>query len=478
VSAQRRTALISVCAAAGLVALKLAVGLQAHSLGLISEAVHSGTDLVAALLTFLAIGVAGRPADVSHQYGHGKAEHLAALAEASFLCLASVLIATRALQRLFGSGTHPAHTGWYVFATIGVVIAVDAARASVSWRTARQTSSAALASNALHFASDLAGSVAVLAGLVLVRAGHPDGDSLAALFVAVLVLAAAARLMRRNVDVLMDRAPAGAELAARAAIAELGPEVELRRLRMRQAGGRQFADVVIGVASSSPVGQAHAAADEVEAALDRALPGSDVVVHVEPRADRDLRERARAAAAAVPGITEIHNLALVEIDGRTELSLHLKLPGDVTLDEAHEAAERLEAAICAAVPEVDAVQTHLEPLTEPSPGREVAGDAAVVERIVLEATGARPRELRFLRTESGLVAFLTLGLEGASTLDDAHARASEIEERIRIEAPEIDDVIVHTEPAAAKPPVRRGRTGGGASREPGGSPDGEAVPPA
>ena len=449
-SPQRRAALLSVFAAGALVAVKLAVGLQAHSLGLVSEAVHSGTDLVAALLTFLAIGVAGRPADVSHQYGHGKAEHLAALAEASFLCLASLLIAYRALERLFGSGGHPASTAWYVFATIGAVIAVDAGRAGMSWRTAQRTGSAALAASALHFASDLVGSVAVLAGLLFVRSGHPNGDSIAALLVAALVLAVAAPLMRRNIDVLMDRAPEAAEEEARAAIAALGPAVELRRLRMRQAGGRKFADVVIGVASASPVGQAHAAADEVEAAVERALPGSDVVVHVEPMADLDLGERARAAAAAVPGVREIHNLSLVEVEGRKELSLHLKLPGDVSLDAAHEAAERLEAAILAAVPEIDSVQTHLEPLTEPQAAREVDGDTAAVERVVVAVIGSRPRELRFLRTDAGLVAFLTLGLDGAGTLDDAHARASEIEEQIRREAPEIADVIVHTEPLASR----------------------------
>ena len=129
------------------------------------------------------------------------------------------------------------------------MIAIDVSRTTVSWRASGDTSSAALASNALHFGGDLAGSVAVLVGLLIARAGYPNGDSVAALFVAVLVLAAASRLIRSNIDVLMDRAPADAEAAARAAIAELTPAVELRRLRMRQAGGRQFADVVIGVSS-------------------------------------------------------------------------------------------------------------------------------------------------------------------------------------------------------------------------------------
>jgi cation diffusion facilitator family transporter len=446
VSPQRRTALVSVVAAAALVALKLTVGLASNSLGLISEAIHSGTDLVAALLTFFAVGVSGRPADQTHQYGHGKAEHLAALAEAGFLAAASIFIGLRALERLSGGGEHTVDVTWWVLAVTVVVIAIDASRTFVSWRTSRRYGSVALASNALHFGGDLAGSVAVLVGLLIARAGYPNGDSVAALFVAVLVLLAAARLIRRNIDVLMDRAPADAEEAARAAIAGVEPAVELRRLRMRQAGGQQFADVVIGVSSTSAVGQGHAAADAVEQAVERALPGSDVVVHVEPLDDPGVRERAHAAALTVAGVREIHNLSLVHLDGRLELSLHLKLPGDVTLEAAHDVAEQLERAIIDAVPELDAVQTHLEPLTEPADASEESLDTRAVERIVREATGRPPRELRFLRTADGLVAFLTLGLDGQSSLDDAHARASEIEELIRREQPEIADVIVHTEP--------------------------------
>lgn len=446
-SPQRRSALVSVGAAATLVVLKLSVGLATHSLGLVSEAIHSGTDLVAALLTYFAVRVAARPADLTHQFGHGKAEHLSALAEASILSLASIFISFRAIERLTGATGTTVHTTWYAFAVLGVVIAIDASRATISWRTARRFGSAALASNALHFGSDLLGSVAVLVGLVLAHYGHPNADPIAALFVGVLVLTAAARLMKGNVDVLMDQAPAEAEAAALAAIEGIRPAVELRRLRMRQAGGRQFADVVIGVPPAAAVGQGHAAADAVEAAVAYALPNADVVVHVEPLEDAGLRDRAHAAAVGVPRVREVHNLALVDVDGRKELSLHVKLPGELSLDEAHDIAEQLEHAICRAVPEISGVQTHLEPLTETSEASEVEADAAaLVRRVVREATGTEPRELRFLRTDAGLVAFLTLGLEGTSRLDHAHARASEIEERIRRERPDVADVIVHTEP--------------------------------
>jgi cation diffusion facilitator family transporter len=446
-SPQRRSALVSVAAAAARVVLKLSVGLATHSLGLISEAAHSGTDLVAALLTYFAIRVAARPADVTHQFGHGKAEHLSALAEAGFLVLVSLFISVRAVERLAGSSGAQVRVTWYALAVVGVVLAIDLSRTLVSLRTSRRYGSAALASNALHFASDFLGSGAVLVGLLAARQGHPNGDAVAALFVAVLVLVGAVRLIKVNVDVLMDRAPAEAEAAALAAIRALRPAVELRRLRMRQAGGRQFADVVIGVSPAAAVGQGHAAADAVEEAVEGALPNADVVVHVEPLEDASLRERVHAAAVGVPRVREVHNIALVDVDGVTELSLHVKLPGELSLDEAHAVAESLEGAIRDAIPEIAGVQTHLEPLAETSAAAEVEADEeAVVRRVVREETGRDPRELRFLRTDGGLVAFLTLALDGASRLDAAHARASEIEERIRRERPGIADVIVHTEP--------------------------------
>jgi cation diffusion facilitator family transporter len=444
---QRRTALLSVLAAAALIAVKLAAGLAAHSLGLVSEAAHSGTDFVAALLTFFAIGVADRPPDIGHQYGHGKAEHLSALAEAAILVGVSFLIAWRAISHLVGSTPTRVEATWYAFVVIGIVIAVDASRAFVSFRGAGRYGSAALQANALHFASDLLGSVAVLTGLLLVRAGYARADSVAALFVAVLVLVAAARLMRQNVDVLMDRAPAAAEEAARAAIGRVLPSVDLKRLRMRQSGNRQFADVVIGVPPGAAVGQGHEAADRVEAAVHDALPRSDVVVHVEPQNESVLRERALAAAVRVPRVREVHNVSVLDVGGRTEVSLHLKLPGDLTLEEAHEVATAVESAIIASVPEVDTVQTHLEPLAEAGLGRAAEEvDGEVVTRIVREVTGSAPRELRFLHTDEGLLAYLTLALDPGTPLAEAHARASEVEERLRLERPDITDVVVHTEP--------------------------------
>ena len=451
-SPQRRIALASVVAALALVAVKLAAGVATGSLGLVSEAAHSGTDLAAALLTFFAVGVAVRPADRGHPYGHGKAEHLAALAEALILVVVAIVIAVVAVRRLVTAGSPEVDVTWWAIALLVVVIAIDASRVVVSLRAARRFESAAFATNALHFASDLGGSAAVLLGLLAAARGYPDADSLAALVVAVLVVVGAGRLALQNVDVLMDRSPVGADEAVRSAIEKLAPAVELRRLRMRRAAGRHFADVVIGVPPAAAVEQGHAAADAVEGAVEAALPGADVVVHVEPAdADAAVRERAHAAALRVPRVREIHNVAVLTVGDRTEISLHLKLPGVLPLAEAHAVASDVEAAIRDAVPEADAVQTHLEPLGEERAVEAMSpettrAEADGVRRIAAEVAGREPRELRFLQTEVGVVAFLTLAMDGERTLADAHLRASEIEERIRRAHPAIADVIVHTEP--------------------------------
>ena len=159
-----------------------------------------------------------------------------------------------------------------------------------------------------------------------------------------------------------------------------------------------------------------------------------------------MRERAHAAALGVGRVREVHNVTVLNVDAGVEVSLHLKLPGDLSLDEAHDIAEDVERAILATVPEVSSVQTHIEPLTEAGEGTRVVGDRSLVERIVLDTTGCEPEELRFLHTDDGLVAFLTLRLDRDTPLADAHAAASRIEEAIRRERPDIADVIVHTEP--------------------------------
>jgi cation diffusion facilitator family transporter len=452
--AQTRTALFSVVAAGVLITLKLVTGLVTGSLGLLAEAAHSGTDLVAALLTLFAIRVAVRPADEEHHYGHGKAEHLAALAESTFLMAISGFLGYLAARRLVAGETHEVQTTWWAFAVLGTVIAIDASRALTSLRGARRYGSPALASNALHFASDLGGSVAVLVGLAFVAAGEPWADAVAALIVAVIVLVAAGRLAVESGDVLMDRASRESEQGIRRALGSMREPVSVQRIRVRHAAGRHFVDLVVAMGADAGLAQAHASADAIEDAVRAELPGADVLVHVEPASvEGDLRERATVAALGVPEVREVHNVRLMKVGNAYELSLHVKLPRDHTLGEAHDIVERLERAIHAAVSEVRTIHTHIEPLSAidwaTSPPRdEVAGIRDAIEQVVVRYTGQRPARVRLRDGDRGRVAFVDVLLPAEQPLPSAHRRAGDIEEALRERIPGLADVVVHTEPVS------------------------------
>jgi cation diffusion facilitator family transporter len=449
-SGQLRTALVSVVAAGALVVLKLGAGLVVGSLGLVSAGIESSGDVVAAVLTLFAIRLGARPADAKHPYGHRRAENLAALGEAAILTGGGIVVVVEAIGRLAHSGP-PVDTHWYVFAVIAVALAVDLSRVLISLRGAARYKSAALRSNAFHFASDMAGSLTVLAGLAAVSAGFRQGDALAALLVAAIIFAAAGRLIVENARILMDTMPAEAHARAHQAITDLHDDIELRRLRVRESGGRYFADAVVSVPPGQPAIAGHGTADRVEAAVRAALPGSDVVVHLEPRRhDLDLRDRVLAAALAEPLVRDVHDIAIYKHAGRASVSLHLKLDPDVPLADAHEVAERVEAAI-RADPGVDDVYTHLEPLERPLVASDKLGASDEIEReritrLAIERTGQEPRELRLLHTDDGLVVFVSVVAARDIALPDAHELASRLEDDIREGQPHMTDVVVHTEP--------------------------------
>jgi cation diffusion facilitator family transporter len=447
---KRRTTLSSIAVAAVLVGLKLGVGFATASLALISAGVESSGDVVAAVITFFAVRLGGRPADRGHPYGHRRAENLGALGESAILLAGAIVVAVEAISRLIEGGAAPA-IHWFQFAVIGVAIALDLARMRASLSAARRHDSPALGANALHFAGDLAGSLAVLVGLLAVDAGLHEGDAVAALVVAGITLMAASRLIAVNANVLMDRTPADARATAERAIAQLGEGIELRRLRLRESAGRYFADVVVSMPAAMALVESHRSADLVERAVQEALPESDVVVHVEPRArGLDLRDRVLAIALSEPLVKEAHDISVFEQDGSASISLHLKFPAELDIASAHEIAERVEADILAR-PGVADVQTHLEPLERPLPARapSSASDREVTAQareIVRSATGAEPQRVRLLATDAGRVLFLTLAVGPRATLMQAHDLASELEEQLRERIDGLADVIVHTEP--------------------------------
>lgn len=294
-------ALTSVAAAVLLTSMKIVVGFLTGSIGILSEAAHSGLDLVAAVMTLWAVKASARPADSDHPYGHGKIENFSALFETGLLLATCAWIGFEAIRRLVEGGGHVEVTPW-AFGVMAVSIVVDVSRSRALARVAKATRSQALEADALHFSTDVWSSSVVIVGLFFVwlapRVGLPwlaQADAVAALGVAAIAVVVSLRLGKKSVDDLLDAAPAG--LLERVAHAASVPDVRgVSQVRVRQSGPQTFADVTLQVDRGISVERAHAIADRAEAAIRQAVPGVDVVVHAEPGEEAPASAPARADA--------------------------------------------------------------------------------------------------------------------------------------------------------------------------------------
>lgn len=278
---KRLVAVTSLFAALGLTLIKAIIGFATGSLGILSEAAHSGLDSAAALMTFLAVSVSSKPADDSHHFGHGKFESFSALFETVLLLVTCGWIIYKAAYRLAGHRVE-VEVNFWSFAVMGIAILVDVSRSRALMRVARKFGSQALEADALHFQSDIYSSLVVIFGLIFTKAGFPVGDPLAALGVSILVMVASVRLALRSTNVLLDRAPMGLERVIRETLVGLPGVAEIRKLRIRDSGTQVFVDVTIAVDGNLSLDDSHRIADHTERSIGEVVPKADVSVHVEP----------------------------------------------------------------------------------------------------------------------------------------------------------------------------------------------------
>ena len=286
---KKLAALSSVIAAVGLTGFKVVVGLTTGSLGILAEAAHSGLDLMAAVMTFLAVRISGKPADRTHRYGHGKVENLSALFETMLLLLTCFWIIYEAGHRLVYHAAHIQVTFWS-FAVMATSIVVDFSRSRVLYKAARKYNSQALEADALHFSTDIWSSSVVIVGLICVKIGEwvpsvaflHNADSVAAIMVGLIVVYVAVRLGMRTIQALLDVAPSGIEDRIITAVACLPGVIDCHNVRLRYSGSQLFVDIHILVDGDQTLKQAHDLTEEIENTIEQLLPNVDVTIHPEP----------------------------------------------------------------------------------------------------------------------------------------------------------------------------------------------------
>jgi cation diffusion facilitator family transporter len=478
-AAKRSAAIFSVIAAGIVTLLKLLTGVLTGSLGMLSEAAHSAIDLIASAITLFSVQVADRPADADHNYGHGKAESLAALVETFIMLGSCIWIVTEAIQRIFFHQHLALRPSLWPFLVLLISIVVDFTRSRTLGRIARLHRSDALFADSIHFATDMWASLAVMVGLAATFAGErlslpwlEYADPIAAMAVAGVILRVSWRLAHQTVDALLDATPTSDPTSDQPQSKEdlrnnlihdlkaIPGVLSVDRLRTRRSGANYFADITLGMPRNLTFQRSEQLTMAATEAVQRHLPGADVVIHTVPTASLGESVHDRVRAVAARRNLAIHEITVQHIDGGLHVEQHLEVDESMPLRQAHDLVTNLEAEMRREVPAIASILTHIE--SEP----------ATIER---PASLERDRELevRLRRVAAAFPEILDIHevfvtrhrLRAAShagnhiqvschcTLPDdlpmerVHAAITALEGAFKVDAPEVDRLLIHPEPA-------------------------------
>jgi cation diffusion facilitator family transporter len=455
---KQRVARRSMAAAAAMTLLKVAAGLLSGSLGVLSDAAHSGLDLVGAALTYFSVHVSDKPADEDHTYGHGKIENLSAFSEAGLMALSSAWIIWEAVERIFYHAVELHHSLWPVLVLV-TSIAVDIWRSRQLRAVAVRTGSPALATDAFHFASDIWATLAVLAGLCATWVGERMqigalhyADPLAALVVSLMILRMTVRLGHEAVGALVDEIPAETRRRLVREVERVDGVLAVERARVRRAGAGYFADLTLALPRRYTFEHTSDLVRDATAAVQRALPEADVVIHTIPRETKaeSIFDRVRAVAAR--NNVSVHELSIQTHHGGLQVELHVELDERLALREAHNFVTAMEAQILRSVPEVDSVLTHIEsePATIEQPEEEDVEDRRLEEALRAAAAGLPEivdvHAVAVGRTGEHISVTCHCTLPDELPMNRVHEVITALEDRFKLECPEVYRVTIHPEP--------------------------------
>jgi cation diffusion facilitator family transporter len=449
---KQQVAAISVVASGSMAALKFIVGVSIGSIALVSEALHSLVDFGATIMTWLVVRVSDKPADAEHHYGHGKFESLSALAVVALLYILAGGILVESYSRLV-AGAVPPTISIIPFIVLLVDIAVNLWRARALHQAAHDTHSQALEADALHFSSDVLGSLAVIGGLALSALGFHWGDAAAAIAVAIAISLLGLRMARSTVETLLDRAPEGVADRAAAAIRPVPGVIGIERVRARTVGATHFIEAAVRVPRTYPIDRVEEIKRAAQAAVKSALNDSDLTFTAVPTVLDNETVRERIMVIARNAGLAIHHVTVHDLDRKLAVSIDLEVDADMALARAHDITHRLEEAIRAEFGEQIEIDIHIEPLEPELPH---GGDALpqridTVQRALIGiatslGTMHDIHNVRVRDTGAGQIVNFHCRARPNLKVSEVHAAVDDIERALRREFSDIKRVIGHAEP--------------------------------
>jgi cation diffusion facilitator family transporter len=455
---KQAVALTSVGAAVLLSSLKLAVGIWTGSLGILSEAMHSGLDLVAAGITYFSVRLSDKPADPEHPFGHGKVEHISAFVETGLLILTCAWIIWEAVRRLFFHDVHVEPTPW-AFGVMFISVTLDTFRSRALFKVARKYNSQALEADALHFSTDVYSSTVVILGLVLVYISEANhirwlriADPIAALVVAGIIVYISLRLGKRTLNALVDASPSGTSALIEETVRRVVGVLSIDRIRTRESGNRLFVDLRLTLASNISLEHADSVAGMVENEVHRLFPGADVVIHTTPQEPSSGDLVAKVRAVAHRQNHQVHDVTAYEVAGRVNVHMDLEVDPLLSLADAHDQSTQLETEIKANLPDVNEVNVHIEPLlVKVETGGEASIDHVAVEKKLTELARDTAGVLDCHSVEAHQVGGNVLvrihcTLKPELPIAKVHDITEMLEFKFRQAFPQISKITIHAEP--------------------------------
>lgn len=448
----------SVLWSALLTVMKFVVGIVTGSLGILSEALHSALDMLAALGTYFAVKVAARPADAEHPYGLGRIESLTALAETLLLLITAGWVIVEAVERLTSENPEAlqVETNVWAFVVIIVSLVVDINRAAMLRRVAKETKSDALEADAAHFASDIWSSAAVLLGISGAAVAHLTledswlhwlllrADVLASLAVAALILHICWELGCKACNNLMDKTDGEAARTVRALMSERMPAYPLQKLRVREVGNKAYIELVVAVPRELHVDTAHDIAEAIEELIAKALPGAETAVHMHPTETEPDSHEMLVRRIALTHRFGVHGLVLMQAEQGYTVFADLELPGGASLDSWHVAIQAFRKEVRLRLGAAR-VEVHVEPdLREiPAYSTPVPENWEQLVRKAMISSGA-PLPAAITLCTQGVQRFCIISIpqEGALSVQESHERLSGINRKLREALPPVARIIV------------------------------------
>lgn len=442
----------SVGASFALTMMKLVVGLMTNSMGILSEAAHSLLDMGAAIITYFAVRISGKPADEEHHYGHGKIEAISALAETVLLFITSFWIIYEATKRLL-HGNIEVEATWYAFAVVIISICIDYSRSRALMKVAKETNSQALEADALHFRSDIWSSSVVLIGLVCLLFGIKGADSVAALGVALFVLKVGWHLGRRTFDVLIDTAPEGIAEIAKDIIKEVPGVISVERVRARAMGPTESIDAVIHVNRKLNAEIIHDIIQKCESALREKMPEADIFIrHKGVQLSSETMIEAIRILAEREGLA-VHDIVVDTLDEKKFISYDLEVSEHLSVGDAHNIATGFETLIIKEIGEEAEINTHIDPSATEATQSSGINDAEK-EKILSHVRSAaeqvpnlrNPHNILARRVKGSIMVTVHCYAPKEMMMEEAHSYAKRMEYLILQKNHSVKRAVVHVEP--------------------------------